>query len=81
MSKFKYFFKSRTLYVSSYDFNEYKDLLLARYDEFKDRVVLDRLITEEESLQLRENLEVFFNSEELIKMNLKINQHHLLLTI
>ncbi|ABV79827.1 class I SAM-dependent methyltransferase [Rickettsia bellii] len=68
-------------YVSSYDFNEYKDLLLARYDEFKDRVVLARLITEEESLQLRENLQVFFNSEELIKMNLKINQHHLLLTI
>ncbi|MGX6960861.1 MAG: class I SAM-dependent methyltransferase [Rickettsia endosymbiont of Pentastiridius leporinus] len=68
-------------YISSYDFNEYKDLLLARYDEFKDKAVLAHLITEEESLQLREKLHIFFNSEELIKMNLKIDQHHLLLTL
>ena len=72
-------FSNVEYYVSTYNFNDLKQLLLDRYDEFKSKCIEAGLVTEEESLVLREELHSFFNSEELTKMNLKIDQHHYIL--
>jgi len=67
-------------YISSHDFNKNKKLLLDRFDEFKEKVLKAKLINNQELRELREELHINFNSKELEQLNLKIDQHHLLLT-
>lgn len=68
-------------YTTSYSLLESSRLLLNRFNEFKNKAIKTKLTTEEECDKLFKELKLFFNDEELHKMDLKIKQHHLLLTL